>query len=77
MAQRLNLGPPQLMPLGHGPLTSRGRAQTWRHLFVTPCTSLRPCWTALLRILQCVLTRDGTWSPAYATMQESSFPATC
>ena len=25
---------------GHGPLTSRGRAQTWRHLLVTPGTSV-------------------------------------
>jgi hypothetical protein len=24
---------------GHCPLTSRGLAQTWRHLVVTPCTS--------------------------------------
>ena len=25
---------------GHGPLTSHARAQTWRHLVVTPCTSV-------------------------------------
>ena len=27
---------------------SRRRAQSWRHLFVTPCASLRPCWTSFM-----------------------------
>src|SRR5262245_18979328 len=39
---------------------SRRRAQPWCHLFVTPCASLRSCWTAFLIILSyCLLSPEA------------------
>ena len=34
---------------------TRRRAQTWCSLFVAPCASLRPRWTAILSILRVAL----------------------